>query len=149
MAEGTVLQFNADLQAFSRALDMTVVEGAKLAALAVHIGVTEKMPVDTGRARGSTGLSLDAPGGYELPEGEYGADGGAARAREQRANLDAYTESNPYREIWIFNNLPYIEALENGHSRQAPLGMFAVTLAEVEAGIDAQLEAIAAQHFPQ
>lgn len=37
------------------------------------------------------------------------------------------------REIWITNNLPYAEPLENGWSKQAPLGMVAQTKASIEA----------------
>lgn len=37
--------------------------------------------------------------------------------------------------IWIYNNVRYIKRLEDGWSGQAPLGMVAVTLAEIEAGL--------------
>ena len=39
-------------------------------------------------------------------------------------------------DIWISNNLPYIEALEEGHSQQAPHGMVALSLAEAEQGLE-------------
>ena len=32
--------------------------------------------------------------------------------------------------IYITNNLPYAQVLENGHSQQAPTGMLAITVAE-------------------
>ncbi len=147
MAEGTVLEFKADLEGFSRALNRTVAQAVKYVALRIDNGVIEKMPVKSGRARGSVGMSLDSPGDYELPEGEYGDEEGASLAREQQRVLDELTEENPFREVWVFDNLPYIEPLENGHSQQAPLGMFAVTLAEVGAEIDAQLEAIAQENL--
>ena len=37
------------------------------------------------------------------------------------------------RAIWITNNLPYAEPLENGWSKQAPAGMVAQTKAAIEA----------------
>ena len=38
--------------------------------------------------------------------------------------------------IWIYNNVRYIKRLEDGWShKQAPLGMVAVSLAEIEAGL--------------
>jgi hypothetical protein len=38
--------------------------------------------------------------------------------------------------IWIYNNVRYITALEHGHSKkQAPIGMVAVSLAEIAAGL--------------
>lgn len=33
--------------------------------------------------------------------------------------------------IWLSNNLPYANALENGHSQQAPMGMVALTYNEL------------------
>ena len=149
MNEGTVLEFQADLKSFFAAIGVTVAEGTKRVVLQVHNGVVEKTPVLTGRARGSWGISLDSPGEYELPEGEYGPDGGAARAKAQQRELDQLTEANPFREVWVYNNLPYIDALENGHSQKAPLGMAAVTLAEVAAEIDALLEAVAQEHLTE
>jgi hypothetical protein len=143
MAEGTVLEFTADLKELSRALNITVQQGARLTTLKVHNGLIEKTPVDTGRARGSWGISVDTPGTYELPEGQFGAEGGAALARMEQRNLEQVTEENPFREIWISNLLPYIERLNMGSSKQAPAQFVELTIAEVAAEIDAQLEAIA------
>jgi hypothetical protein len=38
----------------------------------------------------------------------------------------------PGDEIWISNNLPYIVELEKGHSKQAPQGMVALSIGEVQ-----------------
>lgn len=38
---------------------------------------------------------------------------------------------NPYESIVLFNNVPYIERLENGYSKQAPAGMIDLSLAEI------------------
>lgn len=34
--------------------------------------------------------------------------------------------------VFISNNLPYAEAIEDGHSKQAPMGMVKVTIAEFD-----------------
>lgn len=39
--------------------------------------------------------------------------------------------SNPYAAIYIHNSLPYANRLEHGWSKQAPLGMVAVTVASL------------------
>lgn len=49
------------------------------------------------------------------------------------AGLGQMANAKPYGAIWIFNNVRYITALEDGHSSQAPAGMVGVTLAEIEA----------------
>jgi hypothetical protein len=39
------------------------------------------------------------------------------------------------QEVFIVNNLAYVEALENGHSKQAPNGFVKLAMMEVEADI--------------
>lgn len=94
-------------------------------ALQALQGLVLKTPVDTGRARANWQVTLDEPAGGTLeatdPSGGGTIAGGAA-------TIGAV---EPYGSIWITNNLPYIEELEDGHSDQAPNGMLAVTLAEL------------------
>ena len=45
--------------------------------------------------------------------------------------------------MFIVSNLAYIEALENGHSQQAPQGMVTISVAEIEADIDGILQGLA------
>lgn len=40
------------------------------------------------------------------------------------------------QQIFILNNVEYIEALEEGHSQQAPAGMVRISIAEVELEIN-------------
>lgn len=89
-------------------------------------GVVQKTPVDTGRARANWQVSTGAPAGG-LIEG-VDPSGGEAIAR----GAAALAQVQPGETIYISNNLPYILPLENGHSRQAPAGMVALTLAEIQ-----------------
>ena len=41
----------------------------------------------------------------------------------------------PYQSVYVVNGLPYAERLENGWSQQAPLGMVALTVAELQSVI--------------
>ena len=45
-------------------------------------------------------------------------------------------------EVIVGSNVPYMIALEAGHSRQAPNGIVAITLAEMSGALEARLEAI-------
>lgn len=45
---------------------------------------------------------------------------------------------------WLTNNLPYIEALEDGWSKQSPQGMLGPTFVELEAIAQALVDALAA-----
>ena len=98
-------------------------------ALQALKGVTEKMPVETGRARGNTFVSV----GYVNDTVTDVTDKiGTATEAAGGAIIDA--DKNAFAVVFIQNNLPYIERLEDGYSKvKAPQGMFAVTLAELEA----------------
>lgn len=105
-------------------------------ATEAHARVILRTPVDTGRARANWQLRIGPPASGVVE----GTDpGGAATIAEGRAVLRAlrYGES-----VSIVNNLPYIHALEHGHSRQAPSGMVAVTVAELRPLADAVAAAL-------
>lgn len=87
--------------------------------------ITIRTPVDTGFARGNWQVTIGASNDSVL-EQQRGLDDVIAAARAQLAALP------PYATIFIFNNADYIRFLEQGSSAQAPQGMVAVTLAEVD-----------------
>lgn len=105
--------FSAALDAFEDAVVAAINEGTRVIALDLHGRIVQRTPVDTGLARNSWDISpraVDAPGG--------------GLARSGGRVLFAWE---------IINTLPYIEALEFGHSKQAPAGMARIALAEIEA----------------
>lgn len=97
-------------------------------AIQVLTGVTYRMPVDKGRARGGTHVTIDA----KSFKNDFPADkGGSATIA---AGVSVIESSRPYQNIVLQNNVEYIEDLESGRgSKQAPNGMVAVTVAEIEA----------------
>lgn len=86
-------------------------------------------PVDTGRARGNWIVSLGAAS-YRYQDTSLDPSGSSSIA-EGLANAAAL-KSDPFALVYIQNNLPYIEALEDGSSTQAPNGMVTVTIAKLE-----------------
>jgi len=87
-------------------------------------GITFRMPVDTGRARGNTQVTIGIPAEGEVP--------GAKSVDPVAAGAGTIASIQPFSIAWITNNVPYIEALEDGHSGQAPHGMYGVTLRDLE-----------------
>jgi hypothetical protein len=85
-----------------------------------------KTPVDTGRARGNWQAALGSPATSILESADK--SGQQTISREGPTILDA----PPFSVVWLSNNLPYIEPLENGHSAQAPNGMVSTTVTEIE-----------------
>ncbi len=80
-------------------------------------------------------------GGRSRANWQYGNDvvpGGVINAVDKTgsatiARLTGQINSSPTAAIhWFANNLDYIQALENGHSRQAPNGMVKITVMEFQ-----------------
>ncbi len=90
-------------------------------------GVVLKSPVDTGRFRGNWNVSVEKV--------DFSTDL-EKKDKSGQATINAGEEvigqSKPYDVIYISNNLPYANRLENGWSDQAPNGMLALTVAEIE-----------------
>lgn len=85
--------------------------------------VIRKTPVDTGRARGNWIASADRPVLVALDgaksEQQALADAGSVALKQPAGGV-----------VFLANNLPYIQRLENGWSNQAPAGMVGTTLSE-------------------
>lgn len=106
----------------------------------VYDGVLTFTPVDTGRARVSWLLTLGAPGtGMVDPEqsiqvpGYWIAETGIPLTAEERTTLSktqaAIRSSSMGAVVYLVNNQPYINVLEDGWSRtKAPAGMVQVTI---------------------
>jgi len=118
--------FNIQLDKFLEGIPDKVQEVQKKLAFEVLTRVVDKSPVDTGRFKANWNTAIGVPDldtsedtdkmGYEAKQ----------EALRVLANLD------PYETVYITNNLDYAVALENGRSDQAPSGMVAVTVAEIQ-----------------
>ncbi|WHI46596.1 hypothetical protein [Microbulbifer sp. VAAF005] len=77
--------------------------------------VIRDTPVDTGRARGNWQTTVGAP----AQSSSLRLDRSGAEAQtEVIQNVRGLDKVN-----YLINNLPYIQPLEYGHSKQAPAGM--------------------------
>ena len=122
-----ISEFESGVVRFAEKLGVSMRKTQQKVAIDLWTGITKRTPVDTGRARANWFLTsgspssdtvyLDAKGKNSVPYPPFpdvsGADGTLS--------------------LFITNNLPYIEALENGHSQQAPSGMVRLTMQEVRA----------------
>lgn len=126
MASDTYRVFTARLQRFAQ---QEVPEKANLVkrrvALQILNGVVTKSPVDTGRFRSNWQVTLGLPARGEV-EGVRSAEDVLS------TGVSVIAQSKPGETVWLTNNVPYALPLEEGHSEQAPSGVVAVTVAEVE-----------------
>jgi len=109
-------------------------------ALDLLTRIVEKTPVDTGRARANWQVSVNAP---ETTQVSYRNDKHINAERDESGVMSKVIGEGGMviesvelgEDIFITNNLPYIEVLETGdHSDQAPQGMVALSVAEVNEG---------------
>lgn len=121
------------MSAFTMQMDRAIIEKmgkvstiARRSALECFSRVIQKTPVDTGTARNNWFANIGSPGTQMT---ESSDKSGASRISEAAS---ATAEWNPEsgEHIHLTNNLPYIERLENGWSKQAPAGMVGITIAE-------------------
>lgn len=82
-------------------------------------------PVDTGRFKGNNIVSIGAPVYTTLDVVD--PSGGETLAR----GLSAMSGLEPYTQVFIQNNLVYAVPLEDGHSTQAPAGIYGVSFNSV------------------
>ncbi|BAW23957.1 MULTISPECIES: HK97 gp10 family phage protein [Pseudomonas] len=82
-------------------------------------------PVDTGRFRSNNIVSIGSPV-YTTTLGAD-KDGSETIAR----GLTAMSGLEPFTQVFVQNNLPYAVPLEDGHSKQAPAGVYGVSFNSV------------------
>lgn len=96
--------------AYTVKVEGTLEKSVRKSALAADAALVRNTPVDTGRARANWIPSLDAA---------------SAEIVEPNGKKDIASETQSYtidKTIFITNNLPYIQRLNDGWSQQAPAG---------------------------
>lgn len=94
--------------------------------LAIFTELIVQTPVDTGRARSNWVITLERPSTDPWFEAYVpGKDGSTAQQNSTeaiQAGTASISDRRPEQDIYIVNNLPYIERLAAGWSSQAPPG---------------------------
>lgn len=89
--------------------------------------VIQKSPVDTGRFRANWNCSIGSP---DLSTSQAIDPSGSVASSRATATVVSYTLNE--QSVFLTNNLPYAERLENGWSKQAPNGMVRLSVMEVQ-----------------
>jgi len=127
MATSELAEFNRRIKAWTR--KHTVAQGTLLQrtlALEALRRLVLRTPVRTGRARGGWQLTIDRVAEDDVDRvdkrGQTTINEGMAALGKIRFGCI----------VWIANNVEYIQALEDGHSKkQAPRGMFRITVQDL------------------
>ncbi len=121
--------FGASIAAFSQKTKVNADKVLRKIALDLLLRLLLESPVDTGRFRanwrvGVNRVDLTVDDRTDLFEAQDDGMGEIAAAK--------FGDT-----IYITNNLPYAEALEDGHSGQAPAGWVKLSVEEIRADFDA------------
>jgi len=116
-------QFALDLKRFAQEAQENWQTVSKKVALDLFRQFVMGTPVDTGRARGNWQCTIGSPAEGTIERKDPTGQAVMAEVTETVAgwNVDQVA-------ICLTNNVAYIEALENGHSQQAPRGWVRVAL---------------------
>lgn len=135
-----------NVREFNLALDRFI--GEQVPELAVDLqqkytldalrGVVMKSPVDTGRFRANWHVST-TPSDLVTEDRDQQPRGTGPSGTQQAEATAVLATLQPYGTAYVQNGLPYAQRLESGSSKQAPGGMVALTLAELQASIAQEL----------
>lgn len=106
---------------FAGVVEEQLSQRVRVIAIAMLNEIVLRSPVDTGRFRGNNIVSVGAP----VYASTLSVD--PAGAETIQSGVRAVTGLEPYTQVFIQNNLPYAGPLEDGHSQQAPAGIYAVS----------------------
>lgn len=103
---------------FADQVEAELVLRVRVIARAMLNEIVLKSPVDTGRFRGNNIVSIGSPVYAQTDRVDPTGSATISAGASQLSGLE------PYTVVYIQNNLPYAETLENGHSKQAPAGIY-------------------------
>ncbi len=118
-------QFSLDMSKFNEKVMSLGNIAVRKICIELTTAVIVKTPRKTGRAQSNWFASVGMPENRTTDVIEGSAI--SVVARETKIADSAY--GNVY---WLSNNLPYIERLEYGYSKQAPAGMARLSIEEVK-----------------
>jgi hypothetical protein len=109
-------QFSRRIQDVAKGVEPGVDDIVRKYALIANQTVVMATPVDTGRARANWQVSIGAPVSGSLASTEP-----QTTLNQNKSSIGAFRASSG-QELYLQNNLPYIERLNQGWSAQAPAG---------------------------
>ena len=98
-----------------------LVDVQKQVVLRLYQVIIQRSPIDTGAYRANHRISVGAP--------DTGADPTLVTPPADVSNV--LTTLVPFTTVYVQNNLPYAVPLEDGHSQQAPQGVYMMSRLDV------------------
>jgi hypothetical protein len=116
------MSFGSDVSKWTAKTEAKIETAIRKIAIDVFAEVIMMSPVDEGRFRGNWQVAIGS-----IPTGTLEIDDKEGTATLNKAQAESLG-LKAGQTIFLVNNLPYAEALEYGHSQQAPGGMIRLTV---------------------
>lgn len=129
MANYKIKEFHGDIDRWINAVNDGLEDCIELFAVKVHTDLVRRSPVDTGRYRGNWQVTANSTPLYAL--NQYDKHGDKTIAEGKRAIFAIMRGGGAVRSIYFSNMLIYANALEYGHSKQAPAGVLGIVAAKL------------------
>ena len=121
------MSFKSQVAAINKRTQKKMLRTFRGTALGVFSRVIARTPVDTGRLRANWQSQINSAPGGEI-DGTDKTGGSTLTTVSTDVSKVKLGDS-----IFLVNNLPYAQVIEDGSSEQAPAGMVKVTVAEYQA----------------
>jgi len=130
-------EFSKQLRDIAVLVNAELSQAIRKGVFDVFHSIIKRSPVDTGAYRASHGIAnMEPAGDEEIVKGKKGEKISAEVALSKGSR---WTWRVGDGDIYLFNNLPYAERIENGWSKQQPAGVYRVALVEITFALNKQL----------
>lgn len=113
--------WNTPPSAFMAVVESDLVSIHRKIALAMGGEIVARAPIDTGLFMANNIITVGLPIDYTIDKLDR------LGSPTKSAMESALNPLAPYTVVYIQNNLPYGEKLENGSSKQAPAGIYGIS----------------------
>ena len=124
MANYSIRQFNGDVNQWIEQVERGLNDVVQIFGEKVHAALVDASPVDTGRFKANMQITANKPPLYAL--NQYDKDGAKTKAEGRRTLYALLHGGGAVKSLYFSNMLIYANALEYGHSKQAPAGVFGI-----------------------
>lgn len=123
MANYTIREFTGAIDAWCNAAGDALEDVVKMTCEDILKDLVIGSPVDTGRFRGNWQITFNRAPLYAINAYDQT---GAKTIQNGNANIALFAKGTGITSIWFSNMLIYANALEYGHSKQAPNGVMGI-----------------------
>lgn len=124
MANYQIRKFVGEIDAWIKHAETAVETATEIFIRDVHSALVMASPVDTGRFRGNWQITFNEVPLHALAR--YDKSGSSTIREEQSKTYGMFSRGGAVTSVHFSNMLIYANALEYGHSQQAPAGVLGI-----------------------